>query len=340
LVGRDAAVVLDQLTTNTLPAVGRIGLTYLLTPTGRIEGEMTVTRLPSDDGSDHFYLVSAAVGEQKDREYFETHWPNDDDGRPLDAELRVVSGDYGVITLAGPRSRELLGRCTSPAVDLSNDGFRWLTAQVIYVAGVETRALRVGFVGELGWELHVRTDDLGVVYDALWEAGQDLGVANVGNHALDSLRMEKGYRISRDLTHDVGPDEAGLDVFVKTDHPAKGDFVGRAALLVRRAAASSGERPYRWRLAYLAVDTDAADVHGSDAVYGVNGDGTPTGRPIGLVTTGAFGYTVDQGLAFAYLAPEHCEPGTELSVRVVGDHRPARVLDQAIHDPSSSRLRT
>ena len=340
LVGPDAAVVLDRLTTNTLPAVGRIGLTYLLTPTGRIEGEMTVTRLPDDGSDQRFYLVSAAVGEQKDREYFETHWPSGDDGRPLNAELRVVSGDYGVITLAGPASRELLARCTSASLD--NDSFRWLAAQIIDVAGVETRALRVGFVGELGWELHLPTDQLGVVYDALWNEGQDLGVANVGNHALDSLRMEKGYRISRDLTHDVGPDEAGLDFFVKTDHPAKGDFVGRDALLARRAAARSGERPYRWRLAYLAVDTDVSDVHGSDAVYRVNGDRatvTPTGRPIGLVTTGAYGYSVDQGLAFAYLAPEHCEPGTELSVRVVGNHRPARVLAEAVYDPSSSRLR-
>ncbi len=333
LVGPDAAVVLDQLTTNTLPSVGRIGLTYILTPTGRIEGEMTVTRFADD----HFYLVSAAIGELKDREYFNTHWPTGPDGAPLAAEFRVVSGDYGVITVAGPRSRDLLARCTDGALD--NDEFGWLAARVIDVAGVETRALRVGFVGELGWELHVRTDDLGTVYDALWEVGQDLGVANVGNHALDSLRMEKGYRISRDLTHDVGPDEAGLEFFVKTDHPRKGDFVGREALLARRAAAESGDHPYRWKLAYLAVDTDVADVHGSDAVYAVNGNGAPAGRPIGLVTTGAYGYTVDQGLAFAYLAPEHTEPGTELSVRVIGEHRPARVLAEAVYDPSSSRLR-
>ncbi len=339
LVGPHAAAVLDQLTTNTVPAVGRIGLTYLLTPRGRIEGEMTVTRLPDDGANQRFYLVSAAVGEQKDREYFETHWP-----AGAEAELRVVSGDYGVITVAGPRSRELLSRCT--AADLGNDTFAWLRAREIDVAGVTTRALRVGFVGELGWELHLPTSDLGIVYDALWAAGEDLGVANVGNHALDSLRMEKGYRISRDLTHDVGPDEAGLDFFVKTDHRAKGDFVGRDALLARRAVAASGERPYRWRLCHLAVDTDGAEVHGSDAVYpvgnpvgGGGGPGTPIGRPIGLVTTGAYGYTVDQGLAFAYLAPEHASPGTPLSVRVVGEHRPARVLDEAVYDPSSSRLR-
>jgi dimethylglycine dehydrogenase len=200
------------------------------------------------------------------------------------------------------------------------------------VAGVEVRALRVGFVGELGWELHVPTAGLGTVYDALWDAGEDLGVANAGNHALDSLRMEKRYMISRDLTHDVGPDEAGLHPFVKVDHPRKGDFVGRDALLARRAAATSGELPNRWQLTYLAVDTDVSEVHGSDAVY-------HDGRPIGLVTTGAYGYTVDQGLAFAYLAPEFATPGTELEVRVVGEMRPARVLADAVYDPTSSRLR-
>ncbi len=323
LVGPDAARVLDHLTTNTVPNVGRIGLTYTLTPAGRIEGEMTAARLTDD----HLYLVSAAVGEQKDREYFETHWPTG-----ADAELRVVSGDRGVITLAGPLTRELLERVTD--ADLSNEAFRWLGARTIDVAGVEARALRVGFVGELGWELHVTTDDLGRVYDALWDAGGDLGIANAGNHALDSLRMEKRYMISRDLTHDVGPDEAGLHPFVKTDHQAKGDFVGRDALVARRAAAESGQQPYRWQLTYLAVDTDVAEVHGSDAVYV-----DPTQRPIGLVTTGAYGYTVDQGLAFAYLAPEHAAPGTQLFVRVVGELHPARVLGEPVYDPSSSRLR-
>lgn len=318
LVGPDAATVLDRLATNTIPNVGRIGLSYLLTPGGRIEGEMTVTRLADD----HLYLVSAAVGEQKDREYFETHWPSH-----ADAELRVVSEAFGVITLAGPLSRDLLARCTD--ADLSNDAFRWLGAHRIIVAGNDVRALRVGFVGELGWELHVPTDAVGTVYDAIWAAGQGLGVANAGNHALDSLRMEKRYMISRDLTHDVGPDEAGLHPFVKID---KGDFVGRDALVGRRAAAESGERPYRWQLAYLAIDTDAAEAHGSDAVY-------HEGRPIGLVTTGAYGYTVGQGLAFAYLAPEFAVPGTDLEVRVLGDFRPARVLDEPVYDPSSSRLR-
>ena len=318
LVGPQAAAVLDQLTTNTLPAVGRISLSYFLTPTGRIEGEATITRLADD----HFYLVSAAVGEQKDREYFETHWP-----AGAGAELRVRSNDLGVVAIAGPAARRLLSRCTDH--DLYNQKFPWLSAADITVAGVDVRALRVGFVGELGWELHAPTDDLGTLYDALWEAGQDLGVANVGNHALDSLRMEKQYMISRDLTHDVGPDEAGLQRFVKVD---KGAFVGRDALLERREQVMSGRQPYLWQLAYLAIDSDDADVHSGDGVYA-------GGEPVGLITTGSYGHHVDQGLGFAYLAPSRAVAGTELEVRVVGELRPARVLDKPIYDPTSARLR-
>jgi dimethylglycine dehydrogenase len=144
------------------------------------------------------------------------------------------------------------------------------------------------------------------------------------------LLLEKRYLTSRELTHDVNPDEAGLQRFVKLD---KGGFVGRDALRTRRALAASGDEPYRWRLAYLAVAADHADVHAADGVYA-------DGRPVGLVTSGAYGFHCRQSLAFAYLAPEHAEPGTELEVRVVGEPCGARVLSEAVHDPTNARLRT
>ncbi len=319
LIGPDAAAVLDCLITNTVPAVGRVGLTYLLTPQARIESELTVTRLAAN----HLYLVSAAAGEGKDRQFFETHWP---DG--ADAELVSRSMDLGVLNVTGPEARRLLAGLTD--TDLGNGSFGWLQAKVLTVAGVpNVRALRVGFTGELGWELHMPLEDLARVYDALWAAGAPLGVADAGNHALDSLRMEKRYLTSRELTHDVNPDEAGLHRFVKT---GTGDFVGRDALLVRRARAASGEEPYRWRLAYLAVEADDADVHAADGVYA-------GGQAVGLVTSGAYGFHTGQSLAFAYLAPAHAEPGTALEVRVVGDLRPAVVLGDAVHDPANTRLR-
>lgn len=319
LIGPDAEMVLDRLTTNTVPPTGKVKLTYMLTPEARIEGEMTAARLAPDC----IYLVSAAAGEGKDREFFESHWP---DG--ADAQLVTRSLDLGVLSVTGPLAREVMARLTD--ADLGNDAFPWLSARQITVAGVEgVRALRVSFTGELGWELHMPVDALGTVYDALWEAGEESGIADVGNHALDSLRMEKSYPISRELTHDVDADEAGLSRFVKPD---KGDFVGRAALLGRRAQADSGAMPRRWRLAYLAYDSPDADAHAGDGVYA-------DGRAVGLVTSGAYGFSVGKGLAFAYLSPEHAEAGTRLEMRVVGDMRPARVLTEAAYDPQSTRQR-
>ena len=319
--GPAAARAVDWLTTNTLPRVGRIGLTYLLTPTGRLEGELTLTRLAED----RFYLISAAVGEGKDLEHLRTHLPPG-----AQVAIRSVSDGIGILSVTGPYARELLSRVTD--ADLSNEAFRWLSAREIDVAGIPTRALRVSFTGELGWELHVPLDRLGELYDALRDADTEAGTGllSCGNHALDSVRMEKAYMVSRDLTHDVGPDEAGIGRFVKADRK---DFVGRDALLARRARAASGEQPHRWTLAYLRVDTDVAEVHPSDAVY------APDGRPVGLVTTGAYGHHVGHGLAFAYIDPAWAVPGTALQVRVVGDLRPASVLGEPAYDPASARPR-
>lgn len=312
LHGPHAAQALDALTTNRLPRVGRIGLTYLLGPTGRVEGEMTVTRLAED----RFYLVSAAVGELKDLEHLRAHLP-----ARCEATVDVRSRELAVLVLAGPLSRELLARCTDDA--LGNDDFPWLSVRDVVVCDTPVRALRVGFTGELGWELHLRAEDALGVYDGLVAAGADLGLADVGNHALNSLRMEKAYRTSRDLTHDVDPVEAGVEFFV---HRGKGDFLGREALLRR------DEKPRRWASAYLAVDADDADCTGGEVV--LDGD-----CPVGVVSSGGYGYTTGAGHAFAWVPPHHATPGRELWVDVLGERREARVLPEAAYDPKNERLR-
>ena len=320
LTGPDAAAVLDAVTTNRLPDVGRISLTYLLTPVGRIEGEMTVTRLADD----HFYLVSAAVGEGKDVEHFKTYWPEG-----ANAELRSRSRELGAIAVTGPAARDVLAAVTD--MDVSNDSFKWLRAQVGTVAGVpKVRVLRVGFTGSLGWELHAELGSLGQIYGAVMEAGEAFGIADFGNHALTSLRMEKAYRVSGDLTHDVGPDDAGLGRFVRTD---KGDFVGRQAVLDRRERIATGDEKQRWELAYLGVDSTVAEPLPSDAVL-------HDGRPVGLVTTAGYGYTVNSGLAFAYLDPASAVAGTELEVMILGQPTPARVLSEPTYDPTNKMLRS
>ncbi len=320
LTGPDAARVLDAVTTNRLPAVGRIALTYLLTPAGRVEGEMTITRLAED----RFYLVSAAVGEGKDREHFETHWP-----RGADAELRSRSTELGVLALSGPSARHVLRVVTDAPV--GNREFPWLTARVATVAGVPgVRLLRVGFTGSLGWEIHAPLGELACVYDALWAAGEPFGITDFGNHALNSLRLEKAYRVSAELTHDVSPDEAGIGRFVK---PNKGDFTGRRALLERRARVADGTAPRRWALVYLEVHSTVAEPLPADAVL-------VGGQPVGLVTSGGYGYTAETGLAFAYVSPHWARPGTKLEVSVLGEPVTARVLAEAVYDPANRMLRS
>ena len=312
LCGPNAAQALDWLTTNHLPRVGRIGLNYMLTPAGRVEAELTITRLAED----RFYLVGAAVAELKDREHIEAHWP-----AGTRADLVTVSEDYGVLSVAGPRARDLLSRCTD--TPLSNEAFPWLAVREIEVCGGPVRAMRVGFVGELGWELHIPMNHMTTCYDGLWEAGADLGVADAGHHAVNSLRMEKAYRTSRDMTHDVDPVEAGVGFFVKRD---KGDFMGRDALLER------DRTPRRWASVYLAVDCEVAECIGGEGVFAAD-------TPVGLTSSGGHGYTTGRVHAFAFVGPEWARPCTSLEVMLLGDCYPARVLGEAAYDPTNDRLR-
>jgi len=314
--GAGAAEFLDRLLANRLPRRdGGMALAHMLTGGGCFETEVTVTRLAPD----RYYLVSSALGEIKDVDWLIHH------RRPGEqVEIENVSDAFGCLMIAGPRSRDLLARGTN--ADLGNDAFRWLTAQEIAVLGASCRALRVSYTGELGWELHVPMERMPAVYDGLASAGTDLGVADFGSHALNSLRMEKAYRGGTELTQEVGPVEADMMRFVALD---KGDFLGRDA--VRERCGGNGA-PARWRLAYLEVDATVADCMGGEAVLAAD-------RPVGLACSGGYGYATGKSLAFAYVAPEHAAAGSALEVLVLGDPRPARVLADAAWDPASERPR-
>jgi len=312
VTGADAHAFLDRITTGRVPKTdGRIGLNYVLTPKARIETEITITRLAENT----YYIISGPMGESRDLDWFVQHIADGED-----VSVTPKSTDYGVLVLAGPKSREVLAACTDAAVD--NDSFKFLTAQPITIAGVDVLALRVGFTGALGWELHLPVDQMEPVYDALWAAGTDHGIADFGSHALNSLRMEKAYLTRFELTHDIGPKQAGVEFFVKRD---KGAFVGSDHL----DDPPSGNP---WQLAYLEVDADDADCIGGEGVF--IGD-----KAIGLTTSGGWGFTVERSLAFAYVHAEHAEPGTELGVLILGEMRPATVLAEPVFDPKSDELR-
>jgi len=311
--GPDAARLMDRMIANRLPRkICGIVLTHILNEKGTIEAEVTVTRLRDD----HFYLASAAFSELRVQDWLEQHRRS---GEAVSIE--VVSEDFGCLVLSGPRSRDVLGQVTSAALD--NDSFRWLTAQEIEICGATVRALRVSYVGELGWELHVPMSHLTAVYDALWQAGAPHGIANFGSHALNCMRLEKGFKGASELTTEVTLPEADVMRFVKLD---KEEFVGQDA--TRRSL----ENSLPWQCVYLEIDVEDADCIGGETVQ-------RNGERVGQVSSAGYGHWVQKSLGFAYVTPDCVAPGTELEVLVLGEPRPACVLADPVYDPNNEKPR-
>lgn len=314
VTGPSAYAYLDKICCNQIPTTpGRLVVAPALTMRGGIECDLTVTCLAPD----HYYVVGAAAAEAHDWEWLERHAPPDGT-----VTITNVTQSRGVLTLAGPRSRDVLSPLTT--ADLSNAAFRWLSAQHITVAGVEALALRVSYVGELGWELHLPINDLPTVYEALIESGKPHGIVDFGYRALDSLRMEKGYRLwGSDMNADFTPFEAGLTAFVKLD---KGDFVGRQALIDQRLSGVTR------KLVTLVVDCADAIPLGNEAIR----SGTEV---VGYVSAAEHGHVVDEVLAHGYLPVALSEPGTAVEVDVLGTWRSAAVVSTPRFDPENVRPR-
>ncbi len=312
--GPDAEAFLNRICANSVSKrQGGMVLSHMLTEGARIQNEFTITRLADD----HFYLLSGATSEVRDFDLLNFSKLGSED-----VTITNVTEAYGTLVLSGPRSRDLLSKITD--VDLSNETFRWLTGKEIEVAGVTLRALRVSYVGELGWELHVPIENLVAVYDAVWAAGEAFGIADFGVYAVNSLRMEKGYRgFGAELTNEITPIEADLMRFVKLDK----DFVGKQALLDHQ---EKGE--YSLVIAYVEVDVDDADVAGGEPIF--DGD-----TVIGLTTSGGYGHIVGKSLAFVYVKPEYVEPGTTFDIEILADKCKATVLAEPVYDPKNERMR-
>jgi dimethylglycine dehydrogenase len=312
--GPGAEKFLDRLCANRLPtSQGRLALTQMCTPRGGVECDVTVTRL----GEDHFYVVSAAATEGHDYAWIASHLPNDDSVR-----LENVTSRYGVLTLAGPRSREVLQSLTD--LDCSQKGFRFFRCHELRVGMAPVRAFRLSYVGELGYELHHPIEYQRYLYDLVMEAGAPFEIVDWGYRALDSMRLEKAYRLwGVDMSADWTPLEAGMDRFVAFD---KGDFIGREALLRQR------ERGIERSLVCLVVDTADADPHGYEPVLAGK-------ESIGYVSAGGYGHAVEKTIALAYLPTEYVQPGTDLEVKILGERRRAQVVEAPLYDPKNERLR-
>ena len=312
VTGTDAEAFLNRICANAMPKkMGGIGLVHPLSRGGRIAGEMTVTRFADD----HFYCLSAAAAELRDLDLMtQSRLPGER------VEIRNVTMDRGVLVLSGPRARELLAGLTK--ADLSNAGFRWLSGQEIEIAGHKVRALRVSYVGELGWELHPMMDAMVPLYDAIWAAGQHLGIANYGLYAVNTMRIEKGYKAwGNELTNELTMLEADMGRFINFK---KADFVGKDATL------AAPDRPLR--IVYCEMDAASVDARGSEPVMA-------GGRCIGLTTSGGYGHRVQKSLLFACVEPEFAPPGSRFEVYVQGEMRAATVLENPAYDPENLRMK-
>jgi len=313
--GPDAPALLDRITANRMPrSPGGLVLTHILSADGMIEGEVTITHMADDS----FFVLSGVATELEVHDKLLQSV-----GEGEDVTIDNITDDYGMLVVAGPRSRELLARLTD--ADLANDSFPWLTGQQIDIAGVPCRALRVNYVGELGWELHAPMAQLAELYDAIWNAGGDFEIANFGAYAVNSLRMEKAYRgLGSELTNEITLIEADMARFVALD---KGGFVGKDATQARQNSQIST------RLVYAEVDADDSDILGGEPVF--HGS-----EVVGVCTSGGFGHAVQKSLAFAYVDPQVSDPGTVLEVQILGERYPLRTLGDPAHDPENARMRT
>ena len=312
VTGADAGRFLNRICANRMPRDGGIVLAHLLSERGRIDGELTITHLADD----HYYVLSAAAAELRDLDHLLQR-------KRAGERVRVanVTDRRGVLVVAGPNSRELLAGLTEAPLDSAS--FRWLSGREIEVAGVPVRALRVNYVGELGWELHPPMEHMEVLYDALWEAGAAYGVANFGLYAVNSLRIEKAYRgWGTELTNEVTMIDADMERFIKFD---KDDFIGREATL------GQGERTMQ--LVYFEVDAGNSDVRGGEPIF----DG---GQCVGVTTSGGYGHFVRKSLGFGYVPPGLARPGTALGIDLLGERCRAQVLAAPAHDPDSARSRS
>jgi dimethylglycine dehydrogenase len=315
--GPGAREWLDSILANRIPKkMGRVSLCHLLTPRGGVRAEFTVYEWAPG----RFYLVSAGAYERHDHDILRKLCPADGSVR-----LNALTTGLGVLVLAGPNSRKVLQKLTD--TDLSSEAFPWLSGKAISVGTASAHALRVNFVGELGWEFHHPIEQQVALFDHLMEAGKEFGIRPYGIKAMSSLSIEKSYRlVPRELSIEYSAYESGLDRFI---HPNKGQFLGRDALVASR------EQGLTWNFVTLEVHgvTDGdSDARGSEPLYA-------GGKLIGRATNGGYGFRVNKSLALGMVKPEFSAIGTELEIKILGKTFKATVIPESPYDPDNTALR-
>ena len=313
--GEGSEAFLNRLCANRIPKKdGSIVLTHMLNAKGRIQSELTITRLPNN----LFYVLSSTASEIRDFDWFNRHVSEREK-----VNIKNVTQDYGVLILVGPKSRTVLSQLTSQ--NLNNNDFPWLKGKEILINKIPVRALRVNYVGELGWELHHPMDQMVSLYDAIYEVGKKENIVNFGTYAVNSMRMEKAYRgWGSELTGEISLVEACMDRFFNLKK--KNNFFGAKAL---QEKVQSG---VDIKLVYLDVDADNADAMGNEPIYHKN-------KIVGVTTSGSYGFRVKKSLAFGYVKSDLMNAGSELEIAIQGQRRKAKILDSAVYDQDNQKLK-
>jgi len=315
ITGKDSFNFLDRICVNKVPKKeGSIVLAHVLNDIGRIQTELTITKLEENS----YYALSGASSEIRDLDWF-NHHKNDDE----EVEIKNLSLSKGVLGVIGPKSRQVLQKITK--TNLSNDNFRWLTSQKILIGNINVLALRVNYMGELGWELHCEMSQLDALYKLIWNAGLDEKIIDFGSHAMNSMRIEKGYRgWGTELTPEISVVEAGLDRFFNLEN--KNNFIGAKAIkdLIGNI---------KLKLVYLEVDAVDADCLGNEPVFYNN-------KRVGLTTSGGYGFRVNKSLAFAYIDVSLDKIGNDFQIDIQGKKINAKIIQEPAFDPLNERLKS
>ncbi len=311
--GPDARAFLDRVMANAPPAEGRMALTPMLNDGGKLIGDLTIGCI----GPEKFFLVGSSIAEIYYLRWFEKQRGS------MNVTFRSMIGQQVGLAVAGPKSREVLEHLVR--VDISKAAFPFLSLREIEVGLIRCLVGRVSFTGELGFEIWCEPDHQRAVYESILKAGSDLGLRHFGSHALNSMRLEKGFGSwAREYRPIYGPYEAGLGRFVRLDGR---DFVGRDPAAAEKK--SGGER----RLVLLSVDAAEADAFGDEPIW-------HGGAVVGWVTSGGYGHTIDRSLALGYVPRELASAKETFEVEIIGERRPARILERPPVDPEGSRMRS
>jgi dimethylglycine dehydrogenase len=309
--GKDARAFLDHVMAGRIPSPGRISLTPMLTPKGKLYGDLTVACLDEQD----FLILGSGVAQEMHRRWFDKYLAD------YDVSYANESSKWHGMAISGPKARELLSRICRD--DVSAQAFKFRDVRRTFVGGVPAILNRLSFSGELGYEIYVAPEYLLKLYESVTSAGADLGLKLYGARALMSLRLEKSWGVwTLDFRPDFTAAESGMDIFINWDK----EFVGKQAALEERKTGPGK------RLVVMTVDTTDIDVCNDEAIL-------KDGNCIGYVTSGGYAHSVGQSIALGYVPTELAEISIALEVEINGEIYPARIIDKPLYDPAGHKMR-